>query len=240
MEGFSEYIMLKSYHPKSLYYGIPDYIAAMAAIVLDRSAVKFNIKRFDNNLVMEHIITVVGASFGSNARRDIKEFFTNNFLGLDNAGKSLLLEVDARNRNEVSIDVHKVSAEIKEGSFLELRKDLKEEILAAHGVPPRLAGIASPGQLGAGAEVKEQLRMFRDIIIKPRQKEIEFIFNNMILKQLFPDNKEWKIKFEAFDISDAVEDAKFYETIMNIQDSEGKKVLSSAEIREELGYEPVK
>lgn len=239
-EGVNEFIMLKSYHPKSVYYGLPDYIASMAAIVLDRSAVKFNIKRFDNNLVMEHIITVVGASFGTNARRDIKEFFTNNFAGLDNAGKSLLLEVDSRNKNEVGIDVHKVSAEIKEGSYLDLRKELKEEILAAHGVPPRLAGIASPGQLGAGAEVKEQLRMFRDIIIKPRQKEIEFIFNNMILKQIFPQNREWKIKFESFDISDAVEDAKFYETIMNIQDEKGRKVLSSEEIREELGYEPVR
>lgn len=239
-KGKSEFVMLNNYHPKSAFYGIPDYIASIAAIVLDRSAVKFNIKRFDNNMVMEHIITVVGAAFGAGAKKDIKEFFTNNFAGIDNAGKSLLLEVDGRNKNDVGIEVHKVSAEIKEGSYLELRKEIKEEIIAAHGVPPRLVGIAAPGQLGGSAEVKEQLRMFRDIVIKPRQKEVEFIFNNFILKEAFPENKKWKLKFDTFDISDAVEDAKFYESIMSIQDAEGKKVLSSDEIREELGYKTVK
>lgn len=232
----NEYIGLKSYHPKSLFYGVPDYIPALAAIVLDRSAVKFNIKRFDNNMVLDHIITVVGAAFGSSAKKDIKDFFTNNFTGLDNAGKSLLLEVDDKNKNEVGIEVHKVASEVKEGSYLELRKELKEEIIAAHGVPPRLVGIAAAGQLGGAAEVKEQMRLFRDIVIKPRQKEVEFVFNNFILKDAFPENKKWKLRFDAFDISDAVEDARFYETIMNIQDSAGKKVLSADEIREELGY----
>ena len=235
----SEYIMLKSYHPKSLFYGLPDYIPALAAIVLDRSAMKFNIKRFDNNMVLEHIITVVGAAFGTAARKDIKDFFTNNFAGLDNAGKSLLLEVDGKNKNDVGIEVHKVSSEVKEGSYLELRKDIKEEIIAAHGVPPRLVGIAAAGQLGGTAEVKEQMRMFRDIVIKPRQAEVEFIFNNYILKEAFPLNKKWKLKFDTFEISDAADDAKFYESIMNIQDSAGKKVLTADEIREELGYKAV-
>jgi len=236
----SEYLMMKSYHPKSLFYGAPDYVPALASIVLDRSAVKFNIKRFDNNMVLEHIITVVGASFGLNAKKDIKDFFTNNFSGIDNAGKSLLLEIDGRNKNDAGIEVHKVSSEAKDGAFLELRKDIKEEIIAAHGVPPRLVGIAAAGQLGGTAEVKEQMRMFRDIIIKPRQKEVEFIFNNFILKDAFPQNKKWKLILNTFEISDASDDAAFYERIMNIQDSEGKKVLTADEIREELGYKIVK
>jgi PBSX family phage portal protein len=238
--GASEFVMLKSYHPKSVYYGLPDYMPALAAIVLDRSAVKFNIKRFDNNMVLEHIITVIGAAFGGSAKKDIKDFFTNNFSGIDNAGKSLLLEVDGKKKNDVGIEVHKVSSETREGSYLELRKETKEEIIAAHGVPPRLVGIASAGQLGGTAEVKEQMRMFRDIIIKPRQKEVEFIFNNFILKDAFPLNKKWKIKLDTFEISDAADDAKFYESIMNIEDAEGRKVLSAEEIREELGYKAVK
>lgn len=235
-----EFIMLKSYHPKSVYYGLPDYMPALAAIVLDRSAVKFNIKRFDNNMVLEHIITVIGAAFGGNAKKDIKDFFTNNFAGIDNAGKSLLLEVDGKKKNDVGIEVHKVSSEAKEGSYLELRKEIKEEIIAAHGVPPRLVGITAAGQLGGAAEVKEQMRMFRDIVIKPRQKEVEFIFNNYILKDAFPMNNKWKLKFDTFEISDAADDAKFYESIMNIQDADGKKVLSAGEIREELGYKAAK
>lgn len=236
----SEYVMLKSYHPKSVYYGLPDYMPALAAIVLDRSAVKFNIKRFDNNMVLEHIITVIGAAIGGSAKKDIKDFFTNNFAGIDNAGKSLLLEVDGKKKNDVGIEVHKVSSEAKEGSYLELRKEIKEEIIAAHGVPPRLVGIAAAGQLGGTAEVKEQMRMFRDIVIKPRQKEVEFIFNNFILKDAFPLNKKWKLKFDTFEISDAADDAKFYESIMNIQDAEGKKILTAEEIREELGYKAIK
>lgn len=135
--------------------------------------------------------------------------------------------------------MHKVSSEVKEGSYLELRKDIKEEIIAVHGVPPRLVGIAAAGQLGGAAEVKEQMRLFRDIVVRPRQKEVEFIINNFILKDAFPENKKWQVKLDLYEISDAVEDAKFYETIMNIQDSSGKKVLTAEEIREELGYKAV-
>jgi len=57
-----------------------------------------------------------------------------------------------------------------------------------------------------------------------------------LLKQAFPDNKKWKIKFESFDIDDATADATFFKTIMEITDNEGDQVLDSAEIREELGY----
>lgn len=89
----SEYLMMKSYHPKSLFYGVPDYISAMAAIVLDRSAVKFNIKRFDNNMVLDHIITVVGAAFGSGAKRILKISLQTILAGLITQGNRCFLKL---------------------------------------------------------------------------------------------------------------------------------------------------
>jgi len=234
----NEYLMLKNYSPESDYYGVPEYMPALAAMVLDASANKFNIKRFDNNMLIETVITVIGAAFGNKTEKDIRNFFSNNFKGLDNVGKSLLLQIPDATQNEVSVKIDKIASEIKEASFRALRQDNKEEVIAAHGVPPRLVGIMTASQLGGAGEMKEQMRMFRDITIKPRQMMLEFVMNQIILKNAFPDNNKWKIQFETFDISDASDDADYYYKIMSIVDEYGRKPLTSDEIREEQGYPP--
>jgi len=236
----NEYIIWKNYSPLDDWYGVPEYLPALAAMVLDYSATRFNINRFDNNMVIESIITVIGAAFGDTTEKNIRDFFKQNFKGVDNAGKSLLLQLPDATKNEVDIKIEKIASEIKEASYRLLRQDNKEEIIAAHGVPPRLVGIMNASQLGGTGEMKEQMRMFRDLTILPRQMMLEYILNELVLSNAFPENKKWKIKFDTFDISDAVEDADYYYKIMQIVDEYGRKPLTSDEIREEQGYPPRK
>ena len=239
-ESNNEFIFAKDYAPESDYYGVPAYIAALGAMVLDRSAVEYNVRRFENNLMLETIIKVYGAAFGADTKRNVKDFFSNNFKGIKKAGSSLLLEIPDKKKGEADIEVEKVSSENKDASFRMLRSDMKEEIVAAHEVPPRLVGIMNAGQLGDATEARDQMRMFRDLAIKPRQKRLEFIFNELILKNAVPENKKWKVELVTLDINDSVDDADFYDKIMSITDSNGQKPLDANEIREELGYPPRK
>lgn len=236
----NEYLHMKNYSPRSRYYGVPDYIGVIGAIVLDRSAVEFNARRFDNNMIIESVITLIGGKISADKQREVADFFNNNHKGLKNVGKNLLIAFESGQKDKIEFRIDKVASEVKEASFRLLRGDNKEEIAAAHGVPPRLVGIMNGAQLGGSGEAKEQMAMFRDITIKPRQKKLEFLFNNFILKHAFPKNKKWKIEFDSFDIDDAVSDANFYKTIMDITDENGQKVLTSPQIAEELGYTPRK
>lgn len=237
--SINEFIQIKNYTPRSSYYGVPEYVSNIASIVLDRSAIEYNARRFENNLFIDKIITLIGAKFGKATKASIKQFFSNNFKGVQNAGKTLLLELEDASKDNTDIKFENVSGEQKEGAYRMMRQDNKDEIIAAHGMLPRLLGIMSASQLGGGNEAKEQMRITRDITIRPLQKEVEHLINNHILKSAFPENKKWRFELETFDINDATEDAAFYTSIMNITDDENKKVLTSDEIRQELGYNPL-
>lgn len=243
VKGKNEYLMMKCYTPRSIYYGIPEYIAATGAISLDRSAVEYNISNFKNNAVPPQVITAYGVENSGKKNSDnktmaglIKDFFNANFKGVANAGRALFLSTEKK-KDDAFIEIKTIGSEIKDASFRNLRGDNKAEVAAAHGVPPRLVGIMTAGSLGGDSEAKQQMQMFRDLVIAPRQTKLEFLLNHFIIEQGL-GIKKWKIQFERFDINDAINDATFFQNIMNIADAQGEKVLDVNEIREELGYKP--
>jgi len=229
----NEYLHLKNYCPTSRFYGAPEWIGAIPRMSLDQSSNDYNIRKFENNAVPDTVITFFGDAPSATTEENIRKFFSSNFKGTNNSGKSLLLYSE---NGEAKVEVKPVGSEVKEASFSTLQNDVKQDIAAAHGVPPRLLGIMTSGQLGGSGEVREQMRMFRDTVIVPRQTKLEFLLNAYILPNL--GVSKWKIKFDSFDIDDAINDAGFYEKIMGIRDTQGLSVLDANEIREELGYAP--
>jgi PBSX family phage portal protein len=223
-----EYIHIKSYNPNSRFYGVPDYMGAVAAMYLDNSANEFNTRRFINNALPDSIIKMYGFDKDSDAENDIKNFFQGNFKGVENAGKVLLLWAEDKEKNTIEVD--KMSGEIKEASFRGLRMDNREEVLAAHGVPARLAGVESAAKLSGGNETREQLKLFNEIVIIPKQKALARILNNLILTGL--GIKNWEVKFNTFEFANAAEDSTFYQIMVT------SGILDANEARVEMGYPP--
>lgn len=229
IEGQNEFLQMKNYNPESRFYGRPEWIGALQDIVLDKNAAEFNISKFMNNAIPECVIDLKGAALGDAAKGAVKEFFSNNFKGIKNAGRALIIEHE---ETDSELKVIPVAMESKEGSFRFLRTDARDAIIAAHGVPKRLIGIAEPGSLGGSSEGKSQMKVFTDCVIEPRQNRLEFILNEFIVKRGLGITK-WKIKLNELYVEDPRSDASFFDTM--IKDG----VLSSAEVREELGYDPV-
>lgn len=237
-----EFIHGKKYSPFSKYYGVPEYIANIGVMVLDRSAVEFNARNFENNLMIASIIEILGIDVsGEDGKSNaVDDFFKNNFQGVSKAGKSLVIKGKDTDPERARINVHKLADGVKDASFRMLRADNKEETVAAHGVPPRLVGMMTAGQLGGDSEAKQQMTMFRDIVVKPLQVELQNILNQKIIKGAFPENKKWKIEFNTLDINDAVEDANYYQSIMSFTDEAGRKVYDIDEIRQAQNLPPRK
>ena len=114
-------------------------------------------------------VVLEGAEFDAETESRLKAGF-DNMKGVDNAFRTLLLSIPFEN---ATIKFEKLMADFKDMPFDKLTQATREEILAAHGTPPRLVGIITAGSLGGESEADAQLRNFVETKIKPRIKYLE-------------------------------------------------------------------
>ncbi|MEG1913309.1 MAG: hypothetical protein RR091_12585, partial [Cloacibacillus sp.] len=107
--------------------------------------------------------------FDGETEARLKEGF-ENMKGVNNAFRTLLLSIPFEG---ATIKFEKLMADFKDMPFDKLTQATREEILAAHGTPPRLVGIVTAGSLGGESEADAQLRNFVETKIKPRMKYLE-------------------------------------------------------------------
>lgn len=186
----SEVIWLVNYTPRSDYYGLPDHIPALGAIHGDLARRDYNITFFDNFGVPAYAVFVTGnfdpGEVDENGRSELENAIEEHFQELSkNPHSTLILTIPTRhgeNSNEVKVDFKPLAIETKEASFRLYRKDNRDEVLAAHGVPPYRMGIAETGSLG-GDTADETTEIYKRSIIEPRQEVLESLFNQHIIGQ---------------------------------------------------------
>lgn len=199
-EGKTELIAIKQYFPASKYYGLPNFMPALGAMTMDRSAVIFNNNFFNNSGMMGMILSLKGASLNNTTKGQLRKLLASNFTGVDNAYRMALIE-DLPDGSELKID--KIFDSIKDMSFERLRKFNRDEILAAHLVPPKMLYVSSPGQLGETNDGYNQMKFFKMIEVDPKQSKIERIVNKIIKDE--KDISRWRIKFKELDIRSAAD-----------------------------------
>jgi HK97 family phage portal protein len=153
------------------YYGLPVWRGAISDIELNYNAVLYNRRWFLNNGVPDAILKVIGAGMKKEEKEAIQTYVQDNFVGIENAAKLLLVTIDDF---DAKIELEKLNENRdKDGAFHQLRIDNRDNIVAAHGVPPRLLGIMSAGQLGGTGENHGQLKSFQETTINPIQTMYE-------------------------------------------------------------------
>ncbi len=100
-----------------------------------------------------------------------------------------------------TLRLQRLSSEVKDGSFLDLRTLNRDETVRAHGVPPRLVGIISSGQLGGQGDAEGQMDVFLTTIVRPRQVALEALINNTLVKAGLGVN-DWVIRITDWDVED--------------------------------------
>lgn len=205
----NEMIHYRNYDPRSDYYGLPEWQPAMIAALLDRSAAEFNIRMFENDLMLKWIFFMIGAELGKDAKQTLKDFIENNYTGTKNAGRAAFIPIpDGEN---VNIEAKNLMGDgpSRDMSYAALREQARDEMISAHGVPPRLMGIMAAGQLGGGGELEGQLKMFKETVVVPLKEDMEEMFNTI------PEKMEWpyRIRFREFDITTSKEDRSFWSAI---------------------------
>ncbi len=168
-DGRNELFQLKRYTPLSTWYGLPEWIAALEALRLDQEKKTFYASFFRNFAVPSLAVVLTGAEFDEATEKKIEGGF-KALKGAENSHKTLLLSVPFE---DAKITFEKLTADLKDLPFEKLSQSSREEILAAHGVPPRLVGIVTAGALGGGSEMEGQMLSFVEMKVKPRMRYLE-------------------------------------------------------------------
>ncbi len=227
----NEIIHLKNYHPRSSYYGLPDFLPALRAIVGNKKAGEFNIQFFENNAVPQYAIIVKGGELAKGTRKRIEEYFRTHIKG--SAHKTLILELVQEEGEKVDIEIKPLSVDIRDSSFRMYRSDNAEEIRVAHGVPGRLIGLTEKGGLGGAGEGTAQQEIFKYHVIEPKQTRLEYRINNFLVKRGF-GIRDWELRFKEIDVTDEAKVAEIVQKLVRLG------VLTINEGRRQMNQKPLK
>ncbi len=110
---------------------------------------------------------------------------------------------------EVKIEFKPLAVETKEASFRLYRTDNRDEVIAAHRVPPYRLGISETGSLG-GTTATESIEIYKTSVIEPRQQVLEAAINKYILWATPEEGgfgaTGWKFEFADIDNADETHD----------------------------------
>lgn len=212
---------LRHYDPGASAYGLPDWIGALNAIILDAYASEWNYRFFQNNAMPAWAIVVQNGMLDAGSEAAIKAMFDTEFKGVDKSHRILLLS----SSGAAEVKFQQLQSRPQDMGFDVLKKTCQDEVIAAHGVPPRLLGIVTPGQLGGGGEMTGQFKFFAECLVRTRQQTY-----SRWLQPLLPAGVT--IRFTAMDVTSPIEDSQYFQQMVQ------SGVLLPSEIRADLGRDP--
>ena len=137
----------------------------------------------------------------------------------------IILSRDERDR--VKIRFEKLNLEVKDLMIVKALEHFRDVVVAAHGVPPRILGIVTPGQLGASGEIEGQLRTFRETVLRPGKRQLETALGTL-LDEIEPGAR---VRFAEMDVTDLKADGDFYQKMIEAgvySTEEVKRLLDSS------------
>lgn len=220
-ERANELIFITGHYPLSSYYGMPAAIPALRALVGDVYAREYNLDFFSNHAIPAYAVIVEGGSLTDEVLKEITAYFKQ--IKKD-AHQTLVLSTPTG----VKIRLDKLNDQTREGSFERYETGNRQEIIAAHNVPPYRVGLIEQGSLG-GNVARETTEIYKNSVVKPRQEVLEKRMNLLIAAF---DIEGWEFKFDEIDTRDEKLDSEISKAY------HGMGVLNSNEVRQRLGREP--
>lgn len=232
MKG-NEVLHIRNYTSRSDYYGVPDIMPALGALLGDRERQEYNTSFFDNHAIPAYAVTVSGAELDGETEQQIKKFFQSDVKKSNHSTLVLTAKKEEGDYSEEPIEFNfqALSTDTKEASFRMYRQDNRDEILSAHGVPPYRAGVITEGQMG-GSSAGETTEIYKQSIISPKQELLENQINRFLLQEGLGIT-DWVFQFKEIDTRDLDKEIERLERLFKMG------VYSPNKILEKIGEEPI-
>lgn len=216
----NEIIHFKSYSPTNNWYGVPDCISALTAIIGDKFAKEYNIDYFENKSVPRYAIILKGAKLSNAAKKNLVQYFRHEVKG-NNHG-TLIIPLPSSIGHEADIKFEKLEDGIQDASFDKYRKSNRDDIVIAHRVPPTKIGIYESSNLAVSRDAD---KTFKTQVVGPDQTVIERRINRLVKE--FTDFLQFEL--DQMDIID--DDLRSKINDRYLRDG----VITRNEVREDMG-----
>jgi hypothetical protein len=211
------------YSPNMNSYFTPDYVSCNNWALIDSRVSEYHLNAISSGFSGSFMINFSNGVPTREERMQIEQSLTDKFTSQKNAGKFVLTFSDDNTRTPT---VQPISTSDLDKQYLALQELLTQNILSGHRVTsPMLMGIKNDTGLGSNVdELNSASNFYLNTVVKPFQdqivKQLRKIFqvNNMDMPVNFVQLKPITLDFTSQDL---------------------KAVMTEAEIREELGLEPL-
>jgi hypothetical protein len=150
------------------YYGLPSAIAGLIYEYLEYKSARYNLDRFDNEMVAAAILALKGQVGQDEANRIAKNVI-DTYTGDGRRGRTIVV---ASEEGIDGSDYHKMDMET-DGSYIQADDKWSQKIILVNQWDAVLAGIVSPSTLGKGAGfITKILENKLNTVIKPAQKDL--------------------------------------------------------------------
>lgn len=173
----NELIYYRNYYPQSDYYGAPNILSAIGAVMGLIGTRDYNLAFFENYGIPAALIVLKG-QWDKETAKQISDFIDVEIKGSDNAHKTMCIHPS----KDSTFEYIKLGVEIKEGSFKLYRKGLQEEVLVVYKMPPQRIGVPETGALG-GTTVSEAKKIYAQSVIAPLEATVERLVTEKLFVQ---------------------------------------------------------
>ncbi len=195
----NEILHFYKYTPQSSYYGVPDIIPALSAMLGDRAACEYNLDFFEHNAVPRLAIIVEGAQLSEGLLNQIQHYMESEIKG--QAHKTLVLEAPGTDA-KVRIEPLTVNTN-EDAGFTEYQRQNRDTVLMVHRVPPAKVTIIEDSNR---ANAKDQDKTFREQVVRPEQRRVEYKVNSMIRNEV--GISDWQFRFREMDLTEELQEAE--------------------------------
>jgi hypothetical protein len=211
------------YSPNMNSYYTSDYISCNNWALIDSKVSEFHLNNISNGFTGSFMISFANGIPTAEERRQIEQSLTDKFTSEKNAGKFVLTFSDDKTRVP---EITSISPSDLDKQYLALQELLTSNILSGHRVTSKtLMGLDSANGFSSNAdELNAASNFYLNTVVVGFQNQILktlhkiFQVNNMDMPVQFVQLKPITVKFTNQDLA---------------------AVLTSDEIREEMGYAPL-
>jgi hypothetical protein len=177
IEKAHELIYYINYYTDSDYYGAPNILSSVGAVLGFIGARDFNLAFFENYGIPAALIILKGRWDKETAKK-ISDFIDVELKGADQSHKTMCIHP----HKDSEFEYIQLGVDVKEGSFKIYQKMVRDEILMEYKMPPYKLNIAEVGSLG-GTTAPELNKNYAQSVIVPLEKVVERIITKDIFQK---------------------------------------------------------
>lgn len=165
-------------------YGLPEYVSALQSAFLNESATIFRRRYYDNGSHAGFILLSTDAALDEPSQTAIKKALKDS-KGIGNFRN---MYVHIPNGKPDSLKLIPIAEVAAKDEFLGIKNTSRDDVLAAHRVPPQLLGIV-PANAGGFGDITKATDAFVVLEIRPLQRKLLAL--NELVGQEVVRFREW-------------------------------------------------